>query len=52
VNFKHRQVIIFKDKILLLKAYIKSRSYEVDFAINKASVISLLAIASDSELYT
>jgi hypothetical protein len=52
VNFKHRQAVVFKDKIILLRAYIKSRFYEIDFVTNKTPVIILLVIASDSELYT
>jgi hypothetical protein len=52
VNFKHGQAIIFKDKTILLRAYVKSRLYEIDFAINKTLAILFLAIISDSELYT
>jgi hypothetical protein len=51
VNFKHGQAIVFKDKTILLRAYVKSRFYEMDFATNKTLVILLLVIASDSELY-
>jgi hypothetical protein len=51
VNFEHEQVVVFKNKIVLLRAYIKSSFYEMDFAINKTLVISLLAIISDLELY-
>jgi hypothetical protein len=52
VNFEHGQVIIFKNKIILLKAYVKSGLYEIDFATNKTLVISFLVIVSDLELYT
>jgi hypothetical protein len=52
VNYKYRQAVVFKDKIVLLRAYIKSGFYKIDFATNKTLVISLLTIVSDSELYT
>jgi hypothetical protein len=55
VNFEHRQAVVFKDKTdktILVKAYVKSGFYEVDFATNKTLVILFPAIASDSELYT
>jgi hypothetical protein len=45
------QAVVFKDKIILLRAYVKSRFYKIDFAINKTLVISLLVIVSNSELY-
>jgi hypothetical protein len=51
VNFEHGQAIVFKDKTILLRAYVKSRFYEMDFATNKTPAISLLAIVSDSESY-
>jgi hypothetical protein len=43
--------VVFKDKIILLRAYVKSGLYEIDFATNKTLVISLLAIVSDLESY-
>jgi hypothetical protein len=52
VNFEHGQVIVFKDKIILLRAYIKSGFYKIDFATNKTLVILFLAIVSNSESYT
>jgi hypothetical protein len=52
VNFEHKQVVIFKDKIILLGAYVKSGLYKIYFTINKALVILLLVIISDLELYT
>jgi hypothetical protein len=52
MNFEHGQIIVFKDKIILLRVYVKSRFYEIDFATNKTLIILLLIIISDSELYT
>jgi hypothetical protein len=51
INFEHRQAIVFKDKTILFRVYIKSRLYEIDFITNKTLVISFLAIVSDSESY-
>jgi hypothetical protein len=51
VNFKHGQAIVFKDKTILLRVYVKSGFYEIDFATNKTLAILLLVIASDSESY-
>jgi hypothetical protein len=52
VNFEYNQIIVFKNKIILLRAYIKSGLYEIDFVTNKTLVISFLVIASNFESYT
>jgi hypothetical protein len=52
MNFKYGQIIIFKDKTILLRAYVKSGLYEIDYVTNKTLVILLLVIISNSELYT